>query len=57
MVRGISLKLFEISGCSESMSLKKTFNYEKTFQQEMIAIGRETDAFYRHSCANRQKST
>jgi hypothetical protein len=31
------------------MSLKKTFNFEKTFQQEKIAIGRETDTFYHHS--------
>ena len=37
--------------------MKKTFNYEKNFQQEKIAIGRKTDAFYHYSAANRQKRT
>jgi hypothetical protein len=46
MLCSILLKLFEISGCSWNLSLKKPFNYEKTFQQEKIAIGRETDSFY-----------
>jgi hypothetical protein len=29
-----------ISGCGEIILLKKTFNHEKTFQQEWLSVGR-----------------
>jgi hypothetical protein len=34
------------------MSLKITFNHEKTFQQEKIVVGRETDAILDYPYTN-----
>jgi len=39
MFCAILLKLMGISGCGQIILLKKTFNFEKNFQLEKIAVG------------------